>query len=94
MPPHIRTLRPEYPLSAFWRRLVRYLYENTYLRFSAVADRRELFLRSTWFDTDHFASGALTEERFDRLAALVQRLCDLHAVDESRFRPSPPEGIP
>lgn len=85
---NIRTLRPDYPTTARWRMLARYLYEYQYLRFSAVADRRTFFLRSTWFDTDFFASGALTEACFDELAAAVAAICDCYAVDESRFRSS------
>lgn len=83
---NIRALRGEYPPAERWRMLVRYLYELQYLRFSAVADRRRFLACSTWFDADFFASGALSHERFDQLAAAVAALCDGYAVDESRFR--------
>jgi hypothetical protein len=66
--------------------LIRYLYEFQYLRFSFVENQREYFLRSTWFDADYITSGFLTEERFDRLAAAVGRICDSFRVDETRFR--------
>jgi hypothetical protein len=87
---NIRPLRAAYPPARRWRMLVRYLYEFQYLRFSAIADRRAYFLAITGFDTDFFASGALTEERFDHLVDVVGRLCDCYAVDEQRFRPPEP----
>ena len=65
--------------------LVRYLYEFQYLRFSAVADRRTFFLRSTWFDADFIDRGVLDEATFDALTAAVAGICDCYAVDESRF---------
>jgi hypothetical protein len=83
---NVRTLRPSYPPGQLWRMLIRYLYEYQYLGFSAVADAREFFLRSTWFDADVLATGALDEARFDRLTAAVARMCACYAVDESRFK--------
>jgi hypothetical protein len=78
---NIRTLRAAHPPAALWRMLVRYLAEYQYLRFSAVADARTFFLRSTWFEADYFASGTLSEERFDALVAAVADLYSAYAVD-------------
>jgi hypothetical protein len=83
---NIRTLRGEYSPAQIWRMLVRYLYEYQYLRFSAVEDRREFFLRSTWFDADFFEPALLSDERFDQLASAVADICDGYGVDENRFR--------
>jgi hypothetical protein len=83
---NVRSLRAEYPPARRWRMLVRHLYEYQYLRFSAVADPRTFFLRSTWFDSDVLASGMLDEARFDALSAAVAAICDGYAVDESRFQ--------
>lgn len=82
---NIRTLRGEYPAARRWRLLARYLYEVQYLRFSAVADRREFFLRSTWCDADFLANGVLDAARFDALVSAVGAICDGYAVDETRF---------
>lgn len=82
---NVRTLRAEYAPAQLWHALVRYLYELQYLRFSAVADRRTFFLRSTWFDADFLDGGGLDEARFDALAAAVGAICDCYAVDERRF---------
>ncbi|MGH7785274.1 MAG: hypothetical protein ACRERC_00310, partial [Candidatus Binatia bacterium] len=83
---NVRTLRAEYPAARRWRLLARYLYEIQYLRFSAVADPHAFFVHSTWCDADLFASGAISEPRFEALVAAVASLCDAYAVDESRFR--------
>jgi hypothetical protein len=93
---NIRTLRDRYGPAQRWRMLIRYLTEYQYLRFSAVADARTFFVRSTWFDADFFASGLLDEARFDELAAGVARLCDAYAVDEHRLRlePACPHAAP
>jgi hypothetical protein len=76
---NVRTLRPEYPPAELWRMLVRYLYEYQYLGpglgSRAVGDPRTWLARSTWFDDDFFASGALDERGFDTLAGAVARLC-------------------
>jgi hypothetical protein len=82
---NVRTLRAEYPAARLWRMLLRYLYELQYLRFSAVADRRTFFLRSTWFDADFIDTGVLDEATFDALASAVAAICDCYAVDEARF---------
>lgn len=82
---NIRTLRAEYSPVQIWRMLVRYLYEYQYLRFSAVENRREYFLRSTWFDADCLRTGTVDEEQFDRLASAVADICAGYAVDETRF---------
>lgn len=83
---NIRTLRGTYSPGESWRALIRYLVEYQYLRFSAVADRRTFFLRSTWFDADFIATGVLDDARFDALVAAVGRICDAYAVDERWFR--------
>jgi hypothetical protein len=83
---NIRTLRRDYTPAQRWRMLIRYLAEYQYLRFSAVADPRTFFVRSTWFDTDFFAGGVIGEARFDALAAAVAQLYDAYAVDETKFR--------
>jgi hypothetical protein len=82
---NVRTLRAEYPAAHRWRMLLRYLYEFQYLRFSAVADRRTFFLRSTWFDADFIEGGVLDEATFDALTSAVAGICDCYAVDEARF---------
>lgn len=82
---NVRTLRGEYPLPRLWRLLIRYLYEFQYLRFSAVADRRTFFLRSTWFDADFFDRGVLDGAAFDALTSAVAAICDCYAVDERWF---------
>jgi hypothetical protein len=83
---NVRALRDEYPPARLWRLLVRALYELQYLRFSAVADRRTFFLRSTWFDADFFDRDVLDDARFDALAAAVAAICDCYRVDDTRFR--------
>jgi hypothetical protein len=83
---NIRTLRAEYSPAQIWRMLVRYLYEYQYLRFSAVENHREYFLRSTWFDADFFTTGIIDEEQFDRLVSSAADICAGYAVDETRFR--------
>jgi len=83
---NVRTLRHEYPPARLWPMLARYLYEYQYLGFSAVEDRHAFFVRSTWFDRDYFASGALDAPTFDRLAAHVAALCAAHAIDGARIR--------
>jgi hypothetical protein len=82
---NIRTLRGQYPPAKLWRMLTRYLHELQYLRFSAVADARAFFLRSTWCDADFIDSGVLRASDFDALAAAVAAICDCYAVDETRF---------
>jgi len=82
---NVRTLRAEFPPAGLWRMLVRYLYELQYLRFSAVADPRTFFLRSTWFDADVLDRGVLDTADFDALSAAVAAICDAYAVDETRF---------
>jgi hypothetical protein len=82
---NVRTLRGSYDQPRLLRMLVRYLFEYQYLAFSAVEDRREFFVRSTWFDVDFFATGALDEARFTELAAAGEALCACWAVDEARF---------
>ncbi len=59
--------------------------EGRRLRFSAVADARTFFMRSTWFDTDFMATGIVDDPQFDALSAAVRRICDAYAVDERRF---------
>lgn len=83
---NVRTLRAEMQPSRLFHTLVRYAYEYQYLRFSLVEDRREYFLRSTWFDDDFLRTRVLDDERFDALVAAVGAICELYAVDESRFR--------
>lgn len=83
---NIRELRSEYAPRHRWRMLARYLYEYQYLRFSAVEQPDELFLRSTWFDADFIDTGILDRDKFVSLASAVSRLCDGFAVDEERFR--------
>jgi hypothetical protein len=82
---NVRALRDEYPPPRLWRLLLRYLYEFQYLRFSAVADRRTFFVRSTWIDADFFARGVLDAATFDRLTDAVAALCDCYAIDAARF---------
>jgi hypothetical protein len=86
---NVRTLRPEYPPVRLWRMLVRYLYEYQYLGpglgSRAIADPRAWLARSTWFDADFFASGALDEHRFEVRVGAVARLCACWAVDDRRF---------
>jgi hypothetical protein len=65
--------------------LVRYLYEYQYLAFSAVADARTYFLRSTGFDRDLLGRGVLDDASFDRLTASVAAVCACYAVDERWF---------
>ncbi|MDX2167757.1 MAG: hypothetical protein SF182_11860 [Deltaproteobacteria bacterium] len=77
---NIRTLRAEYPAARRWRLLVRYLYEYQYLRFSAVADRRTFFWRSTWFDADFIDTGILDAGRFAALDAAVAAVCGAYAA--------------
>jgi hypothetical protein len=90
---NIRSLRAFYAPAQLWRMLLRYLFEFQYLAFSAVEDPRTYFFRSTWFDADYIASGALDARRFDELSAAVSRLCACHAIDESRVRlPESPAG--
>jgi hypothetical protein len=83
---NVRSLRHEYPPARLWPMLARYLYEYQYLGFGAVEDRRGFFVRSTWFDRDYLASGALDEPTFDRLAQHVAALCAAHAIDRARIR--------
>jgi hypothetical protein len=83
---NVRTLRPFFRPNELWRMLIRYLYEYQYLGLSVVEDKRTYFLRSTWFDVDFFAAGALDEARFDALAAAARALCTCHAVDTARIR--------
>lgn len=89
---NIRTLRGLYPSGEWWRALIRYLVEYQYLRFSAVADPRTFFLRSTWFDADFLSTGIINEDGFDALVAAVGCICDAYGVDEKWFRP--PLGLP
>jgi hypothetical protein len=84
---NVRALRSQYHPAQLWRLLVRALFELQYLRFSAVADRRTFFLRSTWFDADFFDRGILDAARFDTLSTAVSAICDCYAVDETKFRP-------
>jgi hypothetical protein len=83
---NVRTLRGEYQRPQLWRALARYLYELQYLRFSSVPDRREYFLRSTWFDADFIDSGILTTELFESLDHAFAQLLDVFTVDESKLR--------
>lgn len=83
---NVRQLRSEYPPERLWRMLARYLYEYQYLAFSAVEERAEYFLRSTWFDADFLASGILDRTAFDTLTAAVAEICRSFAVEESKFR--------
>jgi hypothetical protein len=86
---NVRTLRLDYDASAFWRMLVRYLYEYQYvgprLGSPAIADPRAFFVESTWFDEDVLRAGVLDDARFDALAAAVAALCTCYAIDETRF---------
>lgn len=82
---NVRELRSQYPPQRRWRMLARYLYEYQYLRFSAVEEPDQLFLRSTWFDADFIDAGILDRDKFISLASAVGRLCDAFAVDEERF---------
>lgn len=82
---NVRELRSQFPPQRRWRMLARYLYEYQYLRFSAVEEREEFFLRSTWFDADFIHSGILDRAGFRRLAAAVGRLGDAFAVAEEHF---------
>jgi hypothetical protein len=84
---NVRTLRPFFRPNELWRMLIRYLYEYQYLGLSVVEDGRTYFLRSTWFDVDFFAAGALDEARFDTLAAAARALCTCHALDTARITP-------
>lgn len=83
---NVRTLRFEYAPAQLWRMLVRYLYEAQYLRFSAVADPRTFFLRSTWFDAAFLATKVLDAGLYDRLVAAVGNVCDAFAVEEKWFQ--------
>jgi hypothetical protein len=83
---NIRQLRNEYESPAFWRMVVRHLYEFQYLRFSTIEDKREYFFRATACDRDFFATDILTPQRFDTLIAAVADICDTFAVDASRIR--------
>jgi hypothetical protein len=87
---NIRSLRASYAPAELWRMLVRYLFEYQYLGLSAVADRPTYLFRSTWFEQDFIASGALDERRFDGLAAVVGKLCACYRIDATRVRlPTP-----
>jgi len=82
---NIRTLRFVHPPAQLLRMLVRYLFELQYLRFSEVADAYTFLARSTWFDSDFFATGLLDAGTFTALAERAAALCACYAVDESRF---------
>jgi len=83
---NVRTLRGEYGAAQMWRMFGRYIYELQYLRFSEVHDRREYFLRSTWFDADFLDSGIVSEEAFDRIDRAFGELLDVFAVDPAAMR--------
>jgi hypothetical protein len=82
---NIRTLRFGYAPPQLFRMLIRYLFELQYLGFSLVADAKTFLVRSTWFDTDFFATRVLDPKRFAELAARAAVLCACYAVDETRF---------
>jgi hypothetical protein len=82
---NIRTLRPAYAPAQLFRMLVRYLFEIQYLGFSEVADAKTFLVRSTWFETDFFATGILDGSRFSALVEAGAAICACYAVDESRF---------
>ena len=84
---NIRELRSQYAPEQLWRMLARYLYEYQYLGFSAVDDREEYFLRSTWFDADFIAAGVMNRDAFQSLAGAVGAVCGAFEVDESKFCP-------
>jgi len=83
---NVRTLRGEYGAAQMWRMFARYVYELQYLRFSEVSDKREYFLRSTWFDADFLDSGIVSEEAFDRIDRAFGELMDVFEVDTSAVR--------
>lgn len=85
---NIRELRSQNPPEQLWRMLARYLYEYQYLGFSAVDDREDYFLRSTWFDADFIATGVMDREMFRALATGVGDICRAFQVDESKFKGS------
>ena len=86
---NIRPLRREYDEAQKLRRLVRYAYEYQYLRFSEVEDPESYFFEMTWFETDFFETGVVSESQFADLLQTAQALCDAHAIDEGRFAELP-----
>lgn len=86
---NVRQLHGEYAPERLWRMLARYLYEYQYLAFSAVEDREEYFLRSTWFDADFIVTGVLDRAAFRAVAESIAEICRAFAVDETKFRPLP-----
>lgn len=88
---NIRTLRGQVAPPQVFRTLARYLYEYQYLSFSIVENRREFFLRSTWFDDDYLRTRILDDARFDALAAAFAGIGAAYAVDESYFSRSQPD---
>jgi hypothetical protein len=83
---NVRTLRGEYGAAQMWRMFARYLYELQYLRFSEVPDKREYFLRSTWFDADFLDSGIVSDEAFDRIDRAFSDVLDVFGVDPAAMR--------
>lgn len=87
---NIRPLRREYDEARKLRMLVRYAYEYQYLRFSEVEDPESYFLEMTWFETDFFETGVVSESQLADVLRAAQALCDAHAIDEGRFAELPP----
>jgi hypothetical protein len=82
---NIRTLRGEYPRARLWRRLLRYVFEYQYLRFSHLPEPRAYFLHTTSFQHDFVDAGLCDLDTFEAVTAAVSALCDAYAVDHTRF---------
>lgn len=88
----------EYSHEAVFGQLTRHAYEIQYLRLSRIPAPLDWFRASTWFEARFVRTGIVTMARFEELVDLIGRICDLYAVDESRFaeggaaRPPTPAG--
>lgn len=87
---NVRLLRPEYPPPAFWRLLVRHLFEFQYVRpalgMTAVPDPLAFYLQSTGAADELAASGACDAAGFLALADAVAACCAAFAIDPARLR--------
>lgn len=87
---NVRLLRPEYPPPAFWRLLIRHLFEVQYVRpalgMTAVPDPFDFYLHSTGAADELAATGVLDAAGFVALADAVAACCAVWAVDPSRLR--------
>jgi hypothetical protein len=87
---NVRLLRPEYPPPAFWRLLIRHLFEVQYVRpalgMTAVPDPFAFYLHSTGAADELAATGVCDAAGFVALADAVAACCAAWAVDPARLR--------